>query len=319
MRIKENIILVITAVMLLCCTSAWADSFTLTDWQFDPYGTADTNDSTLITNINELIFTGWSLKNTTPSTTTAGTGTFETYGVFSVKDFTNLDKASLANYGLNTTNYELTFVLETSGYYTTPVGSTAGTNDLTFTSATLTFYLDTDTDINYATLDPDSIYGANDGDKIAVFNLLDGYGIFNYQKDDKTLSTYRSTVYPDGPIDITFIADYLAAGYWFDSDGNDLAAVLDSGTEIVFGLTDSNSQDKTRDGTYPTATVAGELNATDTGLSTDTSKYPYISYISSDGSFGLATTPIPEPTSLFLFGSGLIGLGFLGRKRFMIA
>jgi hypothetical protein len=47
-----------------------------------------------------------------------------------------------------------------------------------------------------------------------------------------------------------------------------------------------------------------------------TSPFVRMQNVGLDGEGSLKMTPVPEPSTLLMLGSGLLGLGFLGRKRY---
>ena len=285
MKIFKLLIIILVA-FLFNVSTANAYIVTMENWGFDPSGSTEVT-NVLISPIDEITLLGMTLNNSTP--TALGYGTFETFGTLSATGFQvdgNPIGAGITGLGVN---YELTVILETSGFYIRPVPG--GNNLLTFNSGSLTFYLDSTQ--NYGTTA--GTYGADDGTLIASFDLIIGSGTMDFVTSE----------FADGRTDILFGANYLMEGIWFDPNGNDLA--LSNYMPLILGLTDSNNVVVEA----PNQTIIDEFLAA-SDLEYD-GRTDYEFFVRTDGSF--APAPIPEPATMFLFGCGLICFGIVGKKR----
>lgn len=293
----KSFLLAIVSAMFLCST-AWAMPVDLKAWNFDPDGAS--GGLLYVQDINEMLINGTSLKETTQNKDSngdpiVGEGTFETYGAFYVTGFKNIN-GPINGTGLGN-DYELTIELTTSGTYTTPPG---GINQLTFTDVTMDFYVDTTLNWGTETTDTGIVFGTNDGDHIATFDLVEGTG--NY---DPTLTTGG-----DGITDVVLSASFLKTGVWFDDAEVDMSINLTASLLEVFGFMDSNNEDILT----PTTAMLNEFNFIDTGLTYDATAYPLSAFVSSDGSMRLASQVVPEPSAMLLLGFGLLGIAGVGRK-----
>lgn len=136
-----------------------------------------------------------------------------------------------------------------------------------------------------------------DGVQIAEWVILPGDG------GALNLATFN------GSDDATFMSVFLLAGVFFDENGNDLGCdstngpVADDCTQTL-GIADSNfDADPDNNGAFGTFQPDS--------FACGTSAVDFCA--SEDGSFVLAR--IPEPTTLGLFGIGLMGLGLAARRR----
>ncbi len=242
------------------------------------------------------------------SFTGPGTGTFDEVAVFVVNGIDTIPPA----FG----NRQLTAVFEASG--------TVTSTDFTFTSGTLRMYVDDITTGtaygNTADLGlPSPFFGANDGTEIAEWNLVGGGGAL----DDNFIPL------SNGQITAIFEATNIAAGYFFDANDNDLSAWTTSTASplLTLGLATVNASlvgvnndpngvpnqgfaeetDELAGFTVPTDGSGDYVN------DLDATNFDQVFQIANDGQWRISV--VPEPTTMLLFGVGLIGLAGIGRRR----
>jgi len=170
------------------------------------------------------------------------------------------------------------------------------TGALSFTSGAFNLYADMNINFASASSDPVVIFGANDGDLIASFQISSGNGT------------------PYGQVHMTgqAVAGSIRPGYFFSSSGDDLS--LSGNLQFVIDI--GNVLDDA-----PSAAVVSEIVCKATGLplpGCDGTPYfntPY-SFVVKDG--GLATLSsadvVPEPGSMALALFGLTGVGAFARR-----
>ena len=209
--------------------------------------------------------------------------------------------------------WEMTFKLSEAAQYTSLAGSTLsyshiapGTYGGETVDGILKMYIDTALDANTGTGN-----GYRNGTHIAdlLINYPEPAGVF-------TTSTF------DGAVDATFTAQWVMPNVFLDSSGNDLSTMPGL---VMMAITDSNFDgdpdniggfshlEPTNWGAYfPTRLGGGEDSSVPPDGYADNSG-PMAFYALEDGSAKIGV--IPEPATMLLLGSGLLGLGFFGRKR----
>lgn len=280
-----NVLLTILTVFTLS-TSAMAFS----TWGVDLNGDAPGG---LISGINKFTYVATSLVN---STTSAGEdGYFNQLTAVKITDVNTADGASLDS-GINI-NHQITMEFTGAGSYVYDVGLKL--NRINYASGTLRVYLDSALD--YGTATPTALYGTNNGTLLGTFALDNGTGTMDFY--DTSLNG------TDGRINLVFHATQLLADTWYYG-----GTVLNVADYITLAILDSNNNLLSNSDVTP-----NQLEEFDeTGLSTVLPATGYKNFFaSSDGSFRLLATPVPEPATLMLFGMGLIGLGYTGRKKMM--
>ena len=146
------------------------------------------------------------------------------------------------------------------------------------------------------------IYGADQGNLIATFNVMAGGGGFVDASGSPT-NNGQVTVFAKAD------AGSLDAGYFFRENGDDLS--LES--ILAFAFTNANTVSS------PTGNLVQEVAceyASFTGNGCNGEAYANTSsnfFVSNNGQFKLAE--VPEPGSLALFGIAMLGAGVMSRKR----
>ena len=118
---------------------------------------------------------------------------------------------------------------------------------------------------------------AFDGIEIGLFTLIDGYANLDGQ------------AVPNGDITTIFEATSLAANTWFDSSLKDLSTV--DPQNFVLGFATTNA-------TLESSDLVGNVQTLVLG---------------NNGQFRLAV--VPEPSTFLLLGAGLLGIGFIARRK----
>ncbi len=177
----------------------------------------------------------------------------------------------------------------TATFIGTGFGSLSG--DLAFETGTLNIYYDTTAD--YGTTSAD-FYGASDGDLIGTFSLVEGYAELDGQ------------AVPNGLITLILESTFLRADTWYDSTGYDLSLTDPISWVLGFATTNANLISGN-----PTA---NQIDAFGIIVNPDGSvNVPNELWITNNGQYRIEV--VPEPSTLLLLGAGLLGLGFIARRK----
>ena len=185
-----------------------------------------------------------------------------------------------------------------AGYELTGLFSAQGTFELDgsvdFTSGWLEIYVN-DTQ-QFATSGTGGIYGADVGTLIGEFDMVWGEGFID------------ALGIPNGLFTTQFEATWLAEGYWFDQNMFDLSQLDPISWFLGYGTTNASWV------ANPSQLVIDDIVTLFAGqFDTYTNTPPFDLVISSNGQFRAEV--IPEPTTWLLFGTGLLGLAALGRRK----
>lgn len=210
--------------------------------------------------------------------------------------------------------WEMTFDLTDAAMFTSMSGTALtyshlapGTYGGETADGILDIYIDTTLDANTGTGD-----GYTGGTSTLIAQLLIHTG---------PAGVFTPTTF-DGAVDATFTAQWVMPNVFLDSSGNDLSTMPGL---VMMAITDSNfdgdpdnkgdfsHMEPTNWGAYfPTRLAGGDDFVLPLDGYADNS-HPMAFYALEDGSAKIGV--IPEPATMLLLGSGLLGLGFFGRKR----
>ncbi len=270
------------AVAMTLVGPASAGTQVLKNWQFSPNGTGLGNSEV----VNEYLdLTGNGFIELTA--TSSNTFNFEEHGVFNLPTADNSGQQFRDNYAGG--NISIVFEANGSGTFN---------GEFTFASGTIKMYQNP---INGQYGTGVGIYGADQGNLIASFNVYGGGG-----KVDGTGAPLGN-----GDVSVFAKASFLADNYFYAADGS----ALSSADTLAFAFTGANGVEN------PRAVLVQEVAcqfAAYTGPGCGAGTYSNVAgnhfFVSNSGSFKLATE-VPEPGSLALFGLAILGAGVVSRKR----
>ena len=201
-----------------------------------------------------------------------------------------IDTEGLNQFG----GYELTGIWNNVQGYVSSVDATSLTNvqlGLKYTGGTLNFYLDPALNSTFAnpaaSAPPAGAGGSGFGNGTLVFtlDLIDGIGNTFIDFSGNALGN-------QGSVDLELQVTYMLPGFWLNAAGIDVLSL--NPVLWHFITTDMNID-------TPSQAVGVPVGAL------------YTAYSNQNGS--ALVTVVPEPSTMLLLGGGLLGLGWIGRKK----
>ncbi|MBI1395606.1 MAG: PEP-CTERM sorting domain-containing protein [Betaproteobacteria bacterium] len=287
--------------------SGHASAYFLTNWSLNPYGTGFNNQRTSVAEFLDLVGPSY-VSTTTPA---AGNFSFNEVGAVQITGADGsgrlVDQSGLISSNFNLTG-EVTAVFDLTG-----AGTLGGS--VAYTAGSINVYAQAGSQ-DFGTVTAGSMYGANNGILIGTFSPVTGGGNID------------PTGIPNGQQTISAQATFLAAGYFFDSLGNDLSANVGGN---LFGFATTNASRVVNPTTTVLTEVVGESPSINAGM-----QLPFTNclpgevagavpgspctgadgtgrfVISNNGQFRLTT---PEPAGIALTGLALFAAGAFARRR----
>ncbi len=284
--------LVVATFVLGLSSSAFGMNY-LQNWNIDTTG-AGRSDGAGVIDVWDLVnISGIGYAEIYGTSQANPTGTFTNWGVWQMTNSDYVGETYPDLDGDGTIDVELTGIYQFNGDVTL-------NGPLDFKGGTLDLYLDDRTNDNYGTISSGgTVLGANDGIHIATFSVIDGHGFVS--------DTGEITQSMDN-ININYEATFLKAGYFIDANGNDLSVLL--GQKLAFSNTTavtSAPQDPYKSELY---WDYASLNGANQGPDYNP---PEAIYMTHNGEVKLGI--VPEPTTMILFGFGLLGLVNVSRRK----
>ncbi|MBE9571414.1 MAG: PEP-CTERM sorting domain-containing protein [Proteobacteria bacterium] len=317
---KKGLIFGLMFLVVLAFSTPAKAILIVNDWTLDL--SAVNPNLEIVNDISQIGFYGVAHIEIVDDVDNSGTATVGDIGITD----THLAATSLVNTGgslITTTGlnnswhpnpWEMTFDLTDAAVFTSMSGTALtyshiapGTYGFETADGILDIYIDTTLDANTGTGD-----GYTGGTSTLIAQLLIHTG---------PAGVFTPTTF-DGSVDATFTALWVMQNVFLDSSGNDLSTMPGL---VMMAITDSNfdgdpdnqlyfsHMEPTNWGTYFPTRLAGGDDLTIPPNGYADNSHPMAFYALEDGSAKIGV--IPEPATMLLLGSGLLGLGFFGRKR----